>query len=52
MAYDSIVALTEIYNNPKWKRIMDFQPRRLPVFDRVEKKEITLNLPFKTSADI
>lgn len=45
MAYDSIVALTEIYNNPKWKRIMDFQPRRLPVFDRVEKKEITLNLP-------
>ena len=36
MAYDSIVALTRIYNNEKWNRIMDFRPRRLPVFERVK----------------
>lgn len=36
MAYDSIVALTHIYNNEKWNRMMDFQPRKLPVFERVE----------------
>ena len=38
MAYDSIVALTHIYNNEKWDRMMDFQPRKLPVFERVEQK--------------
>ena len=37
-AYDSIVTLTRIYNtgyfnNSKWSRIMDHQPRRLPVFE-------------------
>lgn len=39
-AYDSIVALTKHYNsleNGKWNRIMDFQPRKLPVFNRVER---------------
>ena len=36
-AYDSIVALTHIYNdNPRWKGIMDMAPRKLPVFDRVK----------------
>ncbi|MGY8916395.1 MAG: hypothetical protein ACKVJF_15090, partial [Flavobacteriales bacterium] len=35
-AYDTIGALTETYNrleNGKWNGIMDFKPRRLPVFD-------------------
>lgn len=30
-AYDSIVSLTKRYNTTKWNRMMDFQPRRLPV---------------------
>ncbi len=39
-AYDSIVGLTRIYNqgyynHGKWNRIMDFQPRKQPVFGRV-----------------
>lgn len=39
-AYDSIATLTARYNrgfnnNGKWNGIMDFKPRRLPVFDRV-----------------
>ncbi len=37
-AFDTIVLLTEKYNslaNGKWKHMMDFQPRRLPVFNRV-----------------
>lgn len=42
-AYDSIVALTRIYNigianNGKWHRIMDHQPRRLPVFEPVDRE--------------
>jgi hypothetical protein len=37
-AFDSIAALTAQYNTPKWRGIMDFQPRRLPVFGRVEHK--------------
>jgi hypothetical protein len=40
-AYDSIVALTRRYNTPKWQGIMDFQPRRLPVFNRVEHSEVS-----------
>lgn len=41
-AYDSIVSLTRIYNiginnNGKWHRIMDHQPRRLPVFEPVDR---------------
>ncbi len=32
-AYDSIVALTEIYNKGKWRGIMDMKPRKLPVLD-------------------
>lgn len=39
-AFDSIARLTRVYNegyenHGKWNRIMDFQPRRLPVFERV-----------------
>lgn len=46
-AYDSIVALTKIYNNEKWNHIMDFQPRKLPVFERVERKTLSSALPEK-----
>lgn len=40
-AFDSIAALTERYNHGfqnkgKWMGIMDFQPRRMPVFDRID----------------
>ncbi len=39
-AFDSIASLTAIYNrgynnNGKWNRMMDFQPRKQPVFERV-----------------
>lgn len=40
-AYDSIAALTRQFNslqNGKWNRMMDFQPRKLPVFERVERR--------------
>lgn len=40
-AFDSIVSLTRLYNNAKWNRIMDFQPRKLPVFDRVKRETIS-----------
>jgi hypothetical protein len=40
-AYDSIVSLTRRYNTPKWQGIMDFQPRHLPVFNRVEHSEVS-----------
>ncbi|MFC5683277.1 glycosyl hydrolase 115 family protein [Flavobacterium sp. MAHUQ-51] len=42
LAYDSIVSLTRIYNKGKWNRIMDFQPHKLPVFEKV-KRELLLN---------
>lgn len=43
-AYDSIQALTAIYNNGfsnggKWRRMMDSAPRKLAVFDRVPREE-------------
>lgn len=44
-AYDSIVALTRQYNTPKWKGIMDFRPRRLPVFQQVDPREVKDDLP-------
>lgn len=40
-AYDSIASLTRQYNglqNGKWNRMMDFRPRKLPVFNRVERR--------------
>lgn len=44
LAYDSIVVLTKQYNSledGKWNRMLDFQPRKLPVFNRVERKTAT-----------
>ena len=48
IAYDSIARLTSTYNygirnNGKWKRMMDFQPRKLPVFEIVPK--VSLDTP-------
>ena len=48
IAYDSIARLTSIYNygirnGGKWKRMMDFQPRKLPVFEIVPMQ--TLDTP-------
>ena len=44
-AYDSIASLTRIYNigirnNGKWHRMMDHQPRRLPVFEPVDRSSV------------
>ena len=39
-AQDSIVALTAIYNNEKWNRMMDYKPRNLPVFLPLEEKTV------------
>ena len=35
LAFDSIASLTAHYNKGKWNGIMDFQPRKLPVFDKI-----------------
>lgn len=43
-AFDSIASLTQQYNslqNGKWNRMMDFHPRKLPVFKRVEHTSAT-----------
>ena len=45
-AYDSIVSLTRMYNtgirnNGKWHRMMDHQPRRLPVFEPVVHQNVS-----------
>lgn len=43
-AYDSIVSLTNHYNSlvgGKWKGMMDYQPRKLPPFNRVSQEEAT-----------
>lgn len=34
-AFDSIAALTEVYNDRRWKGIMSGKPRNLPVFGRI-----------------
>ncbi|SEN28143.1 Glycosyl hydrolase family 67 N-terminus [bacterium A37T11] len=42
-AFDSIGVLTNRYNelnNGKWNRMMDFQPRKLPVFERVQRESM------------
>ncbi len=41
IAYDSITALTHIYNegldnNGKWRGMMDMRPRKLPVFNKLQ----------------
>ncbi len=48
-AYDSIVSLTRIYNvgihnGGKWHRMMDHQPRKLPVFEPVEHTVATTSM--------
>lgn len=47
-AYDSIVALTQRYNDVKWEGIMDMHPRRLPVFAQVKHEQTDVPL----SADV
>lgn len=43
-AYDSIKTLTARYNTPKWKYLMDYQPRRLPVFSALSRETATTTL--------
>jgi len=55
VAYDSIARLTSTYNygirnNGKWKRMMDFQPRKLPVFEIVPK--VSLDTPLLTDEPV
>lgn len=53
VAYDSIVVLTQRYNeleNGKWYRMMSFQPRNLPVFRRVERRNESTLLISERSA--
>jgi hypothetical protein len=47
-AYDSIVVLTQRYNDVKWEGIMDMHPRRLPVFAQVKHEQTDVPL----SADV
>lgn len=44
-AFDSIASLTRIYNKGKWNRMMDFQPRKLPVFEKVKREASIHPLP-------
>jgi hypothetical protein len=47
-AYDSIVSLTHYYNtlnNGKWNHMMDAQPRKLPVFERIKQTKTLQPLP-------
>lgn len=47
-AYESIVALTKKYSSlesGKWNRMMDCQPRKLPVFDEVPHVTVEAPLP-------
>ena len=54
-AYDSIAALTAIYNdgihnNGKWRGIMDMAPRGLPVFGKVPQARGAVSIPEKAGA--
>lgn len=40
LAYDSIVVMTDRYNQGKWKGIMSMRPRALSVFDPVQRVKI------------
>lgn len=43
-AFDSMAVLTRHYNalnHGKWNRMMDFQPRKLPVFNRVKRETVS-----------
>jgi len=47
-AFNNIKVLTQIYNslqNGKWSRMMDFQPRRLPVFEPLDEHIVDKPLP-------
>ena len=47
-AFDAIVSLTEQYNaqgNGKWNRMMDYKPRRLTVYNKVERATDATPLP-------
>lgn len=44
-AYDSIAALTALYNQGKFKGIMDMRPRRLAVYDRFPTSPANAPLP-------
>lgn len=41
LAFDSIATLTRLYNTEKWNHIMDLQPRKLPVFQRVKHENLS-----------
>lgn len=46
-AYDAIVSLTNTYNalnNGKWKKIMNYQPRKLAVFGRIPRVKAETSL--------
>lgn len=54
-AYDSIVALTRVYNEGinnqgKWRGMMDHRPRKLPVFDKVKRN--TVDTPMHDNDDL
>lgn len=44
-AYDSIQALTKLYNNAHWWGIMNCQPRNLPVFAKLDHETLSTDLP-------
>jgi hypothetical protein len=47
-AFDSIVSLTNTYNSltgGKWKNMMDYKPRNLPVYQRVSRQTDSSPLP-------
>lgn len=49
-AYENIVALTQKYNalgQGKWNKMMDYSPRKLPVFEKVEHQQVNVPLPKK-----
>jgi hypothetical protein len=49
-AYENIVSLTQKYNSlgqGKWNKMMDYSPRKLSVFEKVEHRQIDTPLPNK-----
>ena len=44
-AFDAIVALTERYNEGKWKGIMSYEPRGLAVYQRIPHDEAVVEMP-------
>lgn len=52
VAHDSIIALTAQYNTGKWQGFMDWQPRRLPVFQRVPHTSVSQPLDEVETASV